>query len=192
MPEIVFLTGAPGSGKSTLARLVADERPLALVLDLDVLRGQLGRWRAEPRAAGLRARQLGLATAATQLEAGGDVIVPQFVMRPELIEQFRRLADRTGSRFTLVALVSSPQDAAARFSARSSSDAATHRAAQFLQEAPGAEPVDVLYTAMMEMLSAFAEARYVETVDGDIEGTLAAVREALSGPGRYPAPGTAT
>jgi predicted kinase len=191
MPEIVFLTGAPGSGKSTLARRLADERPLALVLDLDVLRGQLGRWRAEPRAAGVRARRLGMASAAAQLEAGGDVIVPQFVTRPELIEEFRRLAESTGNRFTLVALVSSPQEAAARFSARSSSAEATHRAAQFLQDAPGAEPVDVLYAAMMDMLAAFPEARYVETVAGDVHGTLATVREALSDPGRYPAPGTA-
>ena len=71
MAMLVFLTGAPGSGKSTLARLLVDERPLALLLDLDTLRSQLGDWRADPTAAGVRARHLALATARAQLEKGG-------------------------------------------------------------------------------------------------------------------------
>ena len=114
MPSLIFLTGAPASGKSTLARRLVAERPLALLLDLDTLRGQLGDWRADPASAGVRAREIGLAIARAQLAAGGDVVVPQFVRRPELVEQFRELASLTGGRFRLVALVSGAAEAAAR------------------------------------------------------------------------------
>ena len=45
MPHLVLINGAPASGKSTLARMYADEHPLTLALDIDVLRAMLGcRW----------------------------------------------------------------------------------------------------------------------------------------------------
>lgn len=72
MPSLIFLTGAPASGKSTLARRLVAERPLALLLDLDTLRRQLGDWRADPASAGVRAREIGLAIARAQLAAGGS------------------------------------------------------------------------------------------------------------------------
>jgi len=182
MPTLLFLTGAPGSGKSTLARLLVDERPLSLLLDLDTLRAQLGDWKADPAAAGLRARQLGLAAARAQLERGGDVVVPQFVRRPELIGQFRDLAGETGAVFVLVALVSSADEASERFRARTSSADPNHRDAVQLQAAPGAAPVEDLYTDMLEMLAAFPGTRYVESVPGEVLATLSALREATAGP----------
>ena len=39
-------------------------------------------------------------TARAQLEKGGDVEVPQFLRRPELIERFRDLAGETGATGT--------------------------------------------------------------------------------------------
>jgi predicted kinase len=181
MPQLLFLTGAPGSGKSTIARLLVAERPLSLLLDLDLLRGTLGAWRADPAAAGVRARALGLELARAQLERGGDVVVPQFVRRPQLIEQFRDLAARTGSRFVLVALVSSPAEAESRFAARAGSSDPVHSDAAYLQSLASAEPVAQLYTAMLAMLTGFPETRFVETVGGDVEGTLARVRAQVDG-----------
>ena len=180
MAEVIFLTGAPGSGKSTLARLLVAERPLALLLDLDTLRGQLGDWRADPAAAGVRARELGLAIARAQLEAGGDVVVPQFVRRSALIEQFRTLAAESASRFVLVALVSSGGEAAARFADRAGSADPNHADAEFLQSAPGAVPVDELYDAMLAMLAGLGETRYVEVAPGDVEATFTELLQALA------------
>jgi predicted kinase len=180
MAMLLFLTGAPGSGKSTLARLLTDERALALLLDLDMLRSQLGAWRADPGAAGIRARQLALASARVQLEQGGDVLVPQFLRRPELIERFRDLADETGARFVLVALVSTPEEAAERFSARRTSADPNHSDAVYLQDAPGAAPIEELYADMLAMLTAFPETVYVESVPGQVGATLDAVRKALT------------
>ena len=45
---MVLINGAPGSGKSTLARRYVEEHPLALALDIDVVRGMLGGWLDHP------------------------------------------------------------------------------------------------------------------------------------------------
>jgi predicted kinase len=182
MAQLVFLTGAPGSGKSTLARLLVDERSLALLLDLDTLRAHLGDWRADPTTAGIRARRLALAAARSQLELGGDVLVPQFLRRGELIEQFRELAAQVGASFVLVALVSSAQEAAERFRARGASGDPNHRDAAHLQDAPGAAPIEELYADMLAMLAGFPEAVYVESVPGQVDATLEALREVTAGP----------
>ncbi len=179
VPLLLLLTGVAASGKSTLAARLVAERPLSLLLDLDVLRAALGGWRSDPAAAGVRARALGLELARTQLLLGGDVFVPQFVRRPELVRQFRDLAARTGGRFVLAALVSSPDEAASRFEARAGSDDPIHRDAVFLQRAPGAQSIQEHYADMLAMLTEFPETRYVETIPGDVEATLSALRSAV-------------
>ncbi|HEY3337552.1 MAG TPA: AAA family ATPase [Propionicimonas sp.] len=179
MAQLVFLTGAPGSGKSTLARLLVESRPLALLLDLDTLRAQLGDWKADPAAAGVRTRHLALAAARAQLELGADVVVPQFVRRPELIEQFRVLAADVGARFVLVALVSSPEEAAERFRTRRTSADPNHHDAAHLQDLAGAAPIGELYADMLAMLAGFPETVQVESVPGEVEATLAALRAVL-------------
>ena len=173
MPQLIFINGAPGSGKSTLARRLVDSRPLALLLDVDTLRGQLGAWQSDPGGAGLAARRIALEMARTHLSTGADVVVPQFLQRPELIDHLRQVADDVGAEFVLVALVSSPEEAAARFHARSTSTEQNHRDAVALQQAPGARPVEELYEGMMEMLASYDDVRYVESVPGDIDGTFA-------------------
>ena len=63
MARLVLINGLPSTGKSTLARLYADRHPLTLALDLDVLRGMLGRWLDHPVDAGLRARAMAIEAA---------------------------------------------------------------------------------------------------------------------------------
>ena len=41
---LLLINGAPGVGKSTLAQRYAEEHPLALVIDIDAIRAQLGQW----------------------------------------------------------------------------------------------------------------------------------------------------
>ena len=171
MPQLIFINGAPGSGKSTLTRRLVDSRPLALLLDVDTLRGQLGAWQSDPGGAGLAARRIALEMARTHLSTGADVVVPQFLQRPELIDHLRQVADDVGAEFVLVALVSSPEEAAARFHARSTSTEQNHRDAVALQQAPGARPVEELYEGMMTLLASYDDVRYVESVPGDIDGT---------------------
>lgn len=171
MADLLFLTGAPGSGKSTLARRYVDDRPLSLLLDIDTLRSHLGAWREDPGAAGLAARQVAREMARVHLASGHDVVVPQFVARPDLIDQLREVAAETGSRFLLAVLVSSPEEAAARFAERASSAEDNHRDAAELQRTVWTTPIEDSYTAMLAMLEAYDDVRQVTSVPGDVDAT---------------------
>ncbi|MGB3329947.1 MAG: ATP-binding protein [Thermomicrobiales bacterium] len=186
MPRLILLNGAPGSGKSTLARRLAADpsatAPLALVLDIDVLRGMLGRWFDTPGEAGMLARQHALAMIHLQLRQGRDVIVPQFLGRIDFVLHLADAAAACGVPFVEIALVSSPDDAASRFRHRSQHpEDQTHRDAAAL-EADTSDRIPAMYAAMMAVAAARPETHFVESVDGDEAGTharvVAAIRDA--------------
>jgi AAA domain len=79
MPRLIHLNGPPRVGKSTLARRYVDEHPGTLALDLDVLTGLIGGWRATFSAALEVARGHGRALATRHLREGHDVVLPQLV-----------------------------------------------------------------------------------------------------------------
>ncbi len=117
LARLVLLNGAPGSGKTSLARRFVTENPLALLVDIDDLRTQLGQWetREESRA---MARVLALALAEEQLSSGHDVVIPQYVGRIEFVEQLAGLASRCGAEFLEFMLVTEVNVAIARFRSR--------------------------------------------------------------------------
>jgi predicted kinase len=114
---LLVINGAPAVGKSTLARRCADDHPLALVLDVDLLRTQLGGWRDDDDSKGV-ARDLGIALAAAHLAAGHDVIVPQYIGRPDYIARLRAVAEATGVDFVEVVLTDDPARIVERFRQR--------------------------------------------------------------------------
>jgi predicted kinase len=118
VPRLILLNGPPAVGKSTLARMYARDHPLALDLDIDRLRAQLGRWREDPGAAGLAARRIALAAARAHLTAGHDVIVPQLVARVEFIEQLEAAALGSRAVFREVMLLGEPGKLRARYDER--------------------------------------------------------------------------
>ncbi len=179
MARLILINGAPGSGKSTLARMLIDEQPLALLLDIDTLRRQLGRWSDDPVAAGMAARRLALTMVHSHLVAGYEVIVPQFLFRLPFILELERVANESGGRFVEIALVSSPQEAATRFAARKDSHDQNHQDAVQLQQAPGAQPIEELYAVMLEMLHERPATLFVESVPGDISGTFTALQQVI-------------
>lgn len=92
LPRLVLLNGAPGIGKSTLAARYVAGHPLALNLDVDLVRSLLGGWTQTPGDAGLAARRLALAMAASHLAEGLDVLVPQYVARDRFVDALQGLA----------------------------------------------------------------------------------------------------
>ncbi len=114
---LVLLNGAPGVGKTSLARRLVADLPLALLVDNDSLRTQLGQWERRAESRGI-ARTLALALSEAHLSAGHDVVIPQYVGRLEFVEQLASLAHRCGAEFLEVVLVTEANVATERFRAR--------------------------------------------------------------------------
>ena len=86
-----------------MARRYVADHPLALCLDIDLVRGLLGRWADDPTAAGLAARRIALAMARAHLAAGHDMAttVARFLSRSAAATDpthadARLLVDRSG------------------------------------------------------------------------------------------------
>lgn len=99
MARLVLINGAPGSGKSTLAQALAEDRDMALALDIDAIKHSLEGWQEDPAASGVRARRLALAMARDHLTAGHDLVVGQYLARTDFIESLTDLAESVGATF---------------------------------------------------------------------------------------------
>ena len=182
VPDLVLLNGPPASGKSTLAVRLIESRPLALDLDIDVIRGLLGGWLDDPSAAGLAARALALEMARTHLLAGHDVFVPQFLGRVEFVEQLEALATDVGARFVEIALVLERAEAIEAFQRRRSApeEQAHHDAAVLVDRSGATDPVGDLYDRYAELLESRPHVHRVPVRRGDIDATVAAIEALLS------------
>jgi predicted kinase len=114
---LLLINGAPGVGKSTLARRYADEHPLALLLDIDAIRTQLGQW-AKVEESRLVARDLAVALARSHLLNGYDVVVPQYLGRLEFRARLQLLADEVEAPFVEVLLTDHADRITQRFRRR--------------------------------------------------------------------------
>lgn len=159
MALLVHLNGLPGAGKSTLARRYVDDRPLALNVDVDLLRRAFGRWDHASIASGLQARRLALELARVHLRDGYDVVVPQFVARPEFVSGLREVAADVGAAFVEVVLRARLDTVEARFASRTARAAE----AQHVEAARMLGPVGL--RASLEAMSRDLDAMIESQVD---------------------------
>jgi hypothetical protein len=181
MAVLVLLNGPPASGKSTMAQLFVDSRPLSLNLDIDVVRGMLGGWLDDPSTAGLIARSLALVMAEVHLAGERDVIVPQFLGRPDFIEELAGVAKRSAATFVETALWIDRSRAITAFADRRAAPSAQahHDAAALVDRSEQADPVGQMYDAFVRVLEQRPATRRIEVVPGDIDQTFARFERAL-------------
>lgn len=113
MATLVHINGPAGVGKSAIAERLVEERPLALCLDIDVLRVRLGRWRERDDSKQI-ARNLGFDLARRHLGDGYDVVLPQLTVRDDVVDIIERTASQAGASFIEVILFAEPEELAAR------------------------------------------------------------------------------
>ncbi len=185
VPALVLLNGMPAAGKSTVAYRLVQRRPMALNLDIDIIRHQIGSWLSRPTEAGLAARAMARAMAEVHLSGGSDVVVPQFLGRPGFIEQLKEVAGAADAPFHHI-LLDVPLDQAAQVFERRQEAASNpiHADAARLLKANGRQPpLRNSLTRYHELLQNLADThppdRTVAVVDGDIDGTFDRVVKAL-------------
>jgi hypothetical protein len=88
-----------------IAHLLAQDRPLTLALDIDVIKHSLGQWQTALPESGHVARRLAVAMIVDRLDNGHDVIVGQFLARTGFIEQLEAVAAERGAVFVELVLV---------------------------------------------------------------------------------------
>jgi predicted kinase len=168
---MIVLNGPPGCGKSTLARMYAEDHPLALNLDIDRIRSLIGRWRDDPHAAGLLAREIALAAARAHLAAGHDVVIPQFLGRLAFLEQAEQVARQAGASFHEIVLLDSKDNAIRRFEqrTRTGADPAHAGAQERIDQRGGRQELSAMYDRLMSVIAARPAAKIVPTSSGQVD-----------------------
>lgn len=165
---LVLLNGPPAAGKTTVAQRWVNERPLALNLDLDDVWLHLGRWSDDLTATGLAARQLALALCQAQLAAHRSVIVPQFLGRPDFIDQ---LAAVGGPSFRHLVLLPPLTVVRQRFADRGPHPIADHPDASTM-----AGDLDQMYDRLVALAQTRPDAEVIElTGHESIDDVLARI-----------------
>jgi predicted kinase len=182
-PRLIVLNGPPAVGKSTLARRYAEDHPLAMALDLDSLRRLLGRWRDDPQRAGLLARAMSLTLAREHLAAGLDVVLPQYLGRPQFLDEAAQVAEQTGAQFREFALMDNRDEIVRRFEARTAAAVtpADVDAGWLVAQVGGRDAVFAMIDRLLLMISSRPHVQVLQCPEGSVESVYRQLLARLAG-----------
>jgi len=120
--------------------------------------------------------------AGDHLASGNDVIVPQFLARPEFIDELAATSAAAGARFVEIALMIDRVDFIAAFERRSAEpESSAHRdAAEAVANAGGLSVLQAMYDDYVRLLQSRESAVRVGVEIGDVDATVARVESAIS------------
>lgn len=178
-PRLLLLNGLPGVGKSTLADRFPVALPRWVVLDADRIRRTM---RGELSQTVDAARGQVLARAAAHLGDGEDVVVPQLVARVDQLVRFEQVAFDRRADLVHVLLVDAGGDPVGRFHRRGGDDP-WHTEVRGLVERQGGGDVLAGYAkGLAQVVAERRDVRFVRSVEGDPDGTWAALVDAVARP----------
>lgn len=178
-PCLVHLNGPPGIGKSTLARRYVADHPLAFCLDIDSIRRLIGGWDSHGPESGRLARRMGLRMMEEHLGGGHDVVVPQYVARPEFVGEMRRVAEEARAAFYELLLTDSRDDARARYEARAVDPIWAEHHAEAARQIGKSGGFDGMYDALMSVLDRLPDVTVISTSADGVDHAYAAVLAAI-------------
>jgi hypothetical protein len=182
--SLVHLNGPPGIGKSTLSALFADRHPGTLNLDIDSLHRLVGGWQDTDGRTHDILRPVALAMASAHLAGGRDVILPQYLARLEEITAFEKVADAEGAGFREVVLLDERAGSVERFHRREDDSEWGRHNRRLVAANGGSAMLTTMYDQLLEVLEHRPSAVVVRSVPDAVEGTYAALLDALrSAPG---------
>ena len=181
MPRLVHLNGPPGIGKSTQSALYADRNPGTLNLDVDALHRLIGGWRDERIDTWPLVWSLARAAAATHLDGGGDVVLPQYFGTVDEIAEFEKLAHEHGAAFHEVVLVDDRDAAIRRFAerARDSDDPWIRHHHELLERRGSTKALGAMYDNLMAVVRLRPGPVVVPSAAGEVEATADLLAEAI-------------
>jgi leucyl aminopeptidase (aminopeptidase T) len=135
--------------------MYVNQHPLALNLDVDLLRRLIGGWQDRPPESGRLARQIARSAAVLHLRAGHDVVVPQYLAKTDFIEQLESAAAEVGAGFREVVLMTSREEAVRRFDhrTRAGADPVYAEARQMAELEGGSGAVGAMYDRLLDLIA---------------------------------------
>jgi predicted kinase len=185
MARLVHLNGPPGIGKSTLSALYADRNPGTLNLDVDTLHHLVGGWQEEEFDTWPPVWSLVRAMAATHLDGGHDVVLPQYLATVDEITGLEDLARRHGAGFREVVLLDDREAAIERFNrrARDSDDPWIRHHHRRIELGGGPAVLATMYDTLMDVVSRRPGTVVVPSAAGAVRETYELLADVLRDPG---------
>lgn len=184
MARLVLLNGPPGIGKSTLSALYVDRNPGTLNLDVDTLHHLIGGWQDEETDTWPVVWSLVRAMAATHLDGGRDVVLPQYFAKVDEIVSFEKLARQHGADFGEIVLLDDRDAVIERFDrrARDSDDPWVQHHRRLIEMNGGSVVLATMYDNLMEVVRLRPGAVVVTSRADAVQQTYELLAEALREP----------